>query len=71
MSETKKRNDSTLSYADCMLRLADESRAFEDMSNDDLDSIYYCAYGQWAHHLTRQGYIDMLYKKRRELNALL
>jgi hypothetical protein len=64
MKESKRRNNSTLSYADCMLRLSDRSRSFHDMSDDDLDSIYACAFGRWAYHLTRQGYIDALEKKR-------
>jgi len=63
MSEGKKRNNSTLSYADCMLRLSDRSRSFHDMTNDDLDSIYACAFGRWAYHLTRDGYIQALEEK--------
>ena len=59
-----KRNNSKLSYADCILRLTDRSRSFEDMSNDDLDSIYACAFGRWAYHLTREGYIKALQEKR-------
>lgn len=66
--ENNKRNNSTLSYADCCIRLTDESRAFEGMSDDDLDSIYTVAFSRWAYHLTRQGYIDALNKKRNELN---
>jgi hypothetical protein len=42
---------------------------FSEMSNDDLDSIYAIAFGHWAYHLTRQGYIDALNKKRSELIA--
>lgn len=61
---SKKGNSSTLSYADCMLRLSDRSRSFHDMSDDDLDIIYACAFGRWVFHLTRQGYIDALEKKR-------
>lgn len=64
------RNNSNLSAADCFLRLGDENRCFEDMSDEDLDSIYACAMGHWAYHLTRQGYIDALYKKRESLTAL-
>lgn len=62
----ERRNNSTLSYADCMLRLTDDSRPFEDMSDDDLDSIYFIAHNRWAYHLTRDGYIQSLYKKRND-----
>jgi hypothetical protein len=65
--ETNKRmNNSTLSEIDCCMRLTGD-RPFEDMSNDDLDSIYAVAFKRWAYHLTRQGYIDALNKKRAEL----
>lgn len=63
----KRRNQSDLSYIDCCMRLTDDSKSFEEMSNDDLDSIYAVALGHWAYHLTRQGYIDALNKKRVEL----
>lgn len=46
----------------------DESRAFEGMSNDDLDSIYAVAFGHWAYHMSREGYIIALNNKRKELN---
>lgn len=36
------------------------------MSNDDLDSIYFIAHNRWAYHLTREGYIESLYKKRND-----
>lgn len=48
------------------MRLIDESRRFEDMSNDDLDSIYYVATGRLAYHLNREAYIDTLYKERQK-----
>jgi hypothetical protein len=67
MSEGKKKNNSTLSYADCMLRLSDRSRSFHDMTDDDLDSIYACAFGRWAYHLTRDGYIQALEEKRKTM----
>jgi hypothetical protein len=57
-------NNSTLSYVDCCMRLIDESKRFEDMSNDDLDSVYYVATGRWAYHLTREGYINTLNHER-------
>lgn len=63
-----RRNNSTLSYIDCCIRLTDENRAFEGMSNDDLDSIYAVAFGRWAYHMTREGYINALNNKRNELN---
>jgi hypothetical protein len=62
----KRRNNSTLSYIDCCMRLTGD-RPFEDMENNDLDSIYFVAFKRWAYHLTRQGYIDSLYKIRQTL----
>lgn len=67
--EGKKRNNSTLSWADCANRLGNDRYAFEDMSNDDLDSIYRFAFDRWAWHLTREGYIEALNKKRAELTV--
>jgi hypothetical protein len=64
--EEKKRNNSTLSYIDCCMRLTGD-QPFSEMSNDDLDSIYAVAFKHWAYHLTRQGYIDALNKRRIEL----
>lgn len=64
----KPRNNSTLAYADCCMRIMDWNRPFEAMSNDDLDSIYAVAFGRWAYHLTRQGYIDALNKHRQEVS---
>lgn len=64
--EGQKRNNSTLSYADCCMRLTDWSYTFEDMSNDDLDSLYVVAFKRWAWHLTREGYIMALNKWRQE-----
>ena len=63
---SKKRNNSNLAYVDCCMRLTDWNRPFEEMSNDDLDSLYAVAFGRWAHHLTRQAYIDALNKYRQE-----
>lgn len=60
----KPRNNSTLSYVDCCMRLADWNKPFEEMSNDDLDSLYFVAFKSWAYHLTRQAYIDYLNKYR-------
>lgn len=62
----EKRNNSTLAYIDCIMRLTGD-RSFHEMSNDDLDSIYFSAFGRWAWHMTRQGYIDALNKCRDEL----
>ena len=62
----KSRNNSNLSYADCCMRLCDWNVSFEDMSNDDLDSLYFVAFKSWAYHLTRQAYIDYLNKYRIE-----
>lgn len=63
----KRRNKSTLSYVDCCMRLRDLGRAFESMSDDDLDSLYAVAFGRWAYHLTRDGYIKALYKYRKNI----
>jgi hypothetical protein len=63
----KYRNKSELSAADCYLRFGDPSRDFEDMSDDDLDSIYAVVFNRWAYHLTRQGYIDALKAARENL----
>lgn len=65
----KHRNNSQLSYIDCCMRLTDDSISFESMTNDDLDSIYAVAFQRWAHHLTRQGYIDALNQRREELKT--
>jgi hypothetical protein len=64
----ERRNNSTLSYIDCCMRLTGD-QPFAEMSNDDLDSIYFVAFKRWAYHLTRQGYIDALNKRRIELHA--
>ena len=64
--ETKRRNNSTLSYIDCCMRLIGD-RSFWEMSDDDLDSIYFVAFGHWAWHMTREGYINALKIKRLEL----
>jgi len=60
----EKRNNSKLSYADCCLRLMDWNSVYESMSNDDLDSMYRVAFGRWAYHLTRDGYIKSLNEYR-------
>lgn len=69
-TEQKRRNNSALSYADCCLRLHDLGRAFESMPNDDLDSLYAVAFGRWAYHLTREGYIKALYEYRKNKTQL-
>jgi len=69
-TEQKRRNNSPLSYADCCMRLNDLSRAFESMSDDDLDSLYAVAFGRWAYHLTRAGYIKALYEYRKNKTEL-
>jgi hypothetical protein len=66
MKTPKRRNNSTLGYIDCCMRLTG-NLPFDEMSNDDLDSIYFVAFERWAWHLTRQGYIDALDKRRTEL----
>lgn len=61
------RNNSTLSYVDCCMRLTDTGRAFEGMETEDLDSIYAVAFGRWAYHMSREGYILALNNKRAEM----
>lgn len=63
----RRRNNSDLSPADCWNRLKNERYRFEEMSDDDLDSIYAIAFSRWAYHLTRQAYIDALYRKRADI----
>jgi hypothetical protein len=60
---SKRRNNSTLSTIDCYIRLTGDT-LFEEMTDDDLDSIYTVAFGHWAYHLSRQGYINALNKRR-------
>jgi hypothetical protein len=57
-------NKSKLSERDCLRLLLDFHVLLENLSNDDLDSLYRVANGVWAYHLTRKGYIDSLYKYR-------
>lgn len=66
MKTEKRRNNSTLSYIDCMMRLT-VTTPFEEMTNDDLDSIYASAFGRWAYHMSREGFIISLNKKRATL----
>jgi hypothetical protein len=63
----RRRNNSDLSPADCWNRLTNERYKFEEMSDDDLDSIYAIAFSGWAYHLTRQAYIDALYRERSDI----
>ena len=66
-TETRKpKNNSKLSFSDCCIILHDWNRSFEQMSNDDLDSLYFVVTKSWAQHLTRQAYIDYLNKYRIE-----
>lgn len=67
--EIHRRNNSTLGVIDCMMRLTGDE-PFESFSDDDLDSIYAVAFNRWAYHLTRDGYIKALYKKRKELQHI-
>ena len=59
-------NKSELTEAQCLGILINWNVAFESLNNDDLDSLYKVATKRWAYHLTRQGYIDSLYKFRLE-----
>lgn len=59
-------NESQLTEEQCLGVLINWNIAFESLSNDDLDSLYKVATKHWAYHLTRQGYIDRLYKFRLE-----
>jgi len=63
---TEEQNNLILSYSDCML-LLNSNISFEKMSNNNLDSIYYAAFENYAYHMSRKGYINMLNKKRIEL----
>lgn len=69
-TEERRRNNSTLSYVDCCIRLGDLSTTFESMSDDDLDSLYAVAYGRWAYHMTRDGFIKSLYDYRKKQTCL-
>jgi len=57
-------NKSNLTEEQCLNILINWNVAFESLNNDDLDSLYKVATKHWAYHLTRQGYIDRLYKFR-------
>lgn len=57
-------NKSQLTEEQCLGILINWNVAFETLNNDDLDSLYKVATKHWAYHLTRQGYIDRLYKFR-------
>lgn len=46
----KPRNNSKLAYVDCCMRLMDWHRPFEEMSNDDLDSLYAVAEDERVGH---------------------
>ena len=59
-------NKSELTKEQCLGILINWNVAFESLNNDDLDSLYKVATKHWAYHLTRQGYIDRLYKFRLE-----
>jgi hypothetical protein len=59
-------NKSELTEEQCLGILINQHITFESMNNDDLDSLYKVATKNWACHLTRQGYIDRLYKFRLE-----
>ena len=57
-------NKSNLTEEQCLNILINWNVAFESLNNDDLDSLYKVTTKHWAYHLTRQGYIDRLYKFR-------
>lgn len=59
-------NKSQLTEEQCLCILINWNVDFETLNNDDLDSLYKVATKNWAYHLTRQGYIDRLYKFRLE-----
>ncbi|MCK9430061.1 MAG: hypothetical protein M0R17_08665 [Candidatus Omnitrophica bacterium] len=68
--ETKIRNYSNLSHEDCMMKLTSDI-PLETMTIDDLDEIYVNVFGRYAYHMSREGYIKALYKKRLKLNETL
>ena len=64
----EKRNNSKLAYVDCCMRLIGD-QPFSEMSNDDLDSIYFVTFNHWAYHMSREGYINALNNRRTELST--
>lgn len=68
-SKVAHRNKSTLSYLQCFQIVSNASLNFDDMKYEDLDCLYAAVNGNWAYHLTRQGYIDSLNIKRKELRT--
>lgn len=58
------KNSSDLTKAECMQILYDWNVSFNDLSNADLDSLYFVANGHWAYYLPRKYYIENLNKYR-------
>jgi len=56
------KNSSTLTLSQCRSILANLYTVFSAFSDADLDSLYFVAYGRWAYHLTRDGYVYWLGK---------
>lgn len=57
------RNNSKLSKIECLKFFASGSD-FSQLSNDDLDEIYFHVNGRLAYHMSREGYINSLSQKR-------
>lgn len=66
-NEVKTKNKSTLSYPECAMMLQDFSVDFDKLSMDDLDAIYRVAFGHWAYHMSRTGYVMALTDVRHKL----
>lgn len=60
----KNRNKSKLSYADCSRILHDRNISLEEISNADLDALYFVAFKSWAYYFTTEAYIKALKKYR-------
>jgi len=50
---------SLLNECDCKI-LFHTTSSFENFDDYDLDFLYRVAFGRWAYHLTRKGYIDAI-----------
>ena len=54
-----------MSYVDCIMKLTSDE-PLNQMSNDMLDAIYEAVFSHKAYHMSREGYILALTKKREE-----
>lgn len=58
------KNYSNLTKDECLQILYDWNVSFNNLSNADLDSLYFVTNGHWAYHLPREYYIESLNKYR-------